>query len=379
MVRGRGPDHAAADDHDAGAVGQIALRRCRFHGRPSLAGLGSVCPRHVGQEALEVGPAEGRLGPLVLLEPPLPEVEIERARRRPGWRPTASSRTATSGPTGGRAPGGSGTRAPSYASTSSASCSSDRWHSLQMLPSSKYGIVVARVLVVDDRHAAAVVNEVGGQQVVVARPQRHGPEREGRRGSARRSRHGRGSRPGGESPDAGRGPGTSGWSSNMSKRFTNAGPACSRRQASATRGRMPGACRCSSLSVSPLEEADDEDAVVGEELDDGRADAGCRGPDAVLVLGTAVDGQLVGGRGRRVPHDERRRPASTPCSSCWSGRPAGARPCTAVPRSTAIRSSSAGSSPAPSPALTGTRTGAPLRGATMRGSPAGRRSSAWVP
>ena len=37
----------------------------------------------------------------------------------------------------------------------------------------------------------------------------------------------------------------------MSKRLTNGSPAWSRRQATATRGRIPGRWRCSSVSVSP--------------------------------------------------------------------------------------------------------------------------------
>ena len=74
VVRGRGPDDATADDHDAGPLGQVAPRDCRLHGHP-----GSVCPRHVGQEPLEVGTGEGGLGPLVLLHAPGPEVELDGA------------------------------------------------------------------------------------------------------------------------------------------------------------------------------------------------------------------------------------------------------------------------------------------------------------
>ena len=50
----------------------------------------------------------------------------------------------------------------------------------------------------------------------------------------------------------------------------------------------------------PVEEAEDEDPVVGQEVDDRRTHAGGRGADAVLVLGPTVDGQLVGGRRVRV-------------------------------------------------------------------------------
>ena len=52
------------------------------------------------------------------------------------------------------------------------------------------------------------------------------------------------------------------------------------------------------------EEAEHEDPVVGEEVDDGRTHAGGRGADAVLVLGPAIDGELVGGRRGRVAEDK---------------------------------------------------------------------------
>ncbi len=49
-----------------------------------------------------------------------------------------------------------------------------------------------------------------------------------------------------------------------------------------------------------FEEPDHQDPVLGQELDDGRAHAGRGGTDAVLVLGAAVDSQLVSGRWRRM-------------------------------------------------------------------------------
>ena len=79
VVRGGGPDHPAADDHGAGAVGQVTPGGSVLHGGPLLAGRASVCPRHISQEPLEVGTAEGGLGPLVLLHPPRPEIESDRA------------------------------------------------------------------------------------------------------------------------------------------------------------------------------------------------------------------------------------------------------------------------------------------------------------
>ena len=54
------------------------------------------------------------------------------------------------------------------------------------------GVVVAGVLVVDDEDGPAVVDEIGGQQVVVARPGVTGPDPQGVP-DARRFRRGRGS------------------------------------------------------------------------------------------------------------------------------------------------------------------------------------------
>ena len=86
----------------------------------------------------------------------------------------------------------------------------------------------------------------------------------------------------------------------MSKRFTNGGPACSRRHASASRGHHARSLQVLVAQRLAFEEPDHEDSVFGKEFDDGRADAGRRGTHAVLVLGTAVDGQLVGGGRRRM-------------------------------------------------------------------------------
>ena len=125
----------------------------------------------------------------------------------------------------------------------------------------------------------------------------------------------------------------------------------------------------------PLEEPDDEDPVVGKELDDGRAHAGGRSADAVLVLGAAVDGQFVSRRWRRVPEDVRPAggrhlvvlvgqapregldPARLPAQNCDSLQQRGIEP----------------------RAVAGTHrsgNGPLLRAATMRGSPGGRRSCA---
>ena len=109
VVGGRGPDDTAPDDDDTRPVGQVALRRRTLHVRPSLAASVSVCPRHVGQEALEVGAGEGGLGPLVLLHPPAPEVEVDRAGRvldgRP-QRPAVLGHEAPQAGAGQVAPGG---------------------------------------------------------------------------------------------------------------------------------------------------------------------------------------------------------------------------------------------------------------------------------
>ena len=95
VVRGRGPDHAAADDHDAGAVGQIALRRCRFHGRPFPRR-----PRLSLPASRRPGVARGRARrrsprPARTSRAPTPRSRNRASSCRPEWRPTASSRTAT--------------------------------------------------------------------------------------------------------------------------------------------------------------------------------------------------------------------------------------------------------------------------------------------
>ena len=137
VVRGRGPDDAAADDHDAGAVGQIAARRCMFHGRPFRAGPAQSARVTSARSRSRSGPPKVGLGPLVLLHPPRPEVEVDGARavldRRPQRPAVLRHQPPQAGPRQLVAPG----RPRRRPSTSSSSCSSVRWHSLQMLPSSK--------------------------------------------------------------------------------------------------------------------------------------------------------------------------------------------------------------------------------------------------
>ena len=94
VVRGRGPDHATADDHDAGPVGQVAPGRCVLHGRRRLpSGLSLPAPRRPGA----VRGRDRRRSPRPARTSPSPS---SRSRTRSGWwrpgsTPTASSRTGT--------------------------------------------------------------------------------------------------------------------------------------------------------------------------------------------------------------------------------------------------------------------------------------------
>ena len=80
----------------------------------------------------------------------------------------------------------------------------------------------------------------------------------------------------------------------MSKRLTNGSAGVQASTGVGHPGQDAGPLEVLVGQGHALEEADDEDAVVGQVVDDGRAHPGGGGPDAVLVLGPAVDGQLVG-------------------------------------------------------------------------------------
>ena len=94
VVRGRGPDHATADDHDAGPVGQIAPGRCVLHGRPpSPVRLSLPVSRRPGAARGR----DRRRWPRPARTSPSPS---SRSRNRSSWwrpgsTPTASSRTGT--------------------------------------------------------------------------------------------------------------------------------------------------------------------------------------------------------------------------------------------------------------------------------------------
>ena len=160
------------------------------------------------------------------------------------------------------------------------------------------GVVVARVLVVDDRHRSAVVNEVGRQQIVVARSQFHWADCQGVA----------------DPPDSigmiEVAPGEAKAPSldprqvlglelehveAVHERLAVVEPSTGLRHPR----HHAGPLQVLVAQRLPLEESDHQDAVIGKELDDRRAHPGCRSADAVLVFGAAIDGQLVGGcRGR---------------------------------------------------------------------------------
>ena len=119
----------AAAAHDPGAV------PARLRVPPGLPDL--VLARDLVQQPLEARAVELGDGPLVLLHAPLPEVEVDVARRRPGSTPTASSRTSTSAPTAAPARPCFAAAARSSGRPARSSWSSERFDSLQTLPSSK--------------------------------------------------------------------------------------------------------------------------------------------------------------------------------------------------------------------------------------------------
>jgi len=136
---------------------------------------------------------------------PAPEVEVRCRRRSPDGR-QAVSRKRTSGRqlrAGQLVP----PRLPVVAGDQSASSSIVRWHSLQMLPSSKAGVVVARVIGSRSARPVAVVDE-WRQQVVVGAGRALVPRGQGRldRGDLGMKR--RSTRPANRTPRATHGPGS---------------------------------------------------------------------------------------------------------------------------------------------------------------------------
>ena len=164
------------------------------------------------------------------------------------------------------------------------------------------GVVVAGVLVVDDEDRLAVVDEVGGEEVVVARAGRHGP-----------NAHGLADAPDGlgvvevaprEAKAAPLDPAQVVGLAFEHVEAVDEGLAGVETPAGQRHpGQDPGLLQVIVGERRALEEAEHEDPVVGEEVDDGRTHAGGRGADAVLVLGPAVDGQLVGRRRGRMAED----------------------------------------------------------------------------
>ena len=161
------------------------------------------------------------------------------------------------------------------------------------------GVVVARVLVVDDRHLPPVVDEIGGQQVVVARPGRLWPDIQGvpdateRAGMIEVARREAEATP----PDAAEVIGLE----LEHVETVDEGLTTVELLAGRSHPRQhPGPLQMLVGQRLALEEPDDEDPVVGQEIDDGRTHPGGCGADAVLVLGPAVHRQLVGGRRVRL-------------------------------------------------------------------------------
>ena len=120
------------------------------------------------------------------------------------------------------------------------------------------GVVVAGVLVVDQPDPVAVVDEVRGQQVVVAR---HGrPRRDGQRAAYVAPRRPRGRRT--SAAARSRAPCTVAEVRRLAGEHVEVagepGPACSRRQASAARDSTPGSAKSASSSALPGQERDDQ-------------------------------------------------------------------------------------------------------------------------
>src|ERR1700689_271523 len=129
---------------------------------PSLTSPASVCPCHVDQEPLEVRPGEGGLGPAVLFHPPAPEVEVDRAGAVLDGGPQRPPVLRHEPPEGGARQMAAG-KLPVV-----------RLHQLLQLLQGEValapdiaelevGVVVPRVLVVDDPYRSAVVDEIGSQ------------------------------------------------------------------------------------------------------------------------------------------------------------------------------------------------------------------------
>src|SRR4051812_12929366 len=133
----------------------------------------SVVPRGLLEQALELRTVELGHGPVVLLHRPLPEVEVDRADRALDRAPERPAVLRHQSPQPGP-----GDAVPEQSSVV-------RLHQLVELLGAEVGlapevaeleagVVVAGVLVVDQPQLVAVVDEVAGEEVVVAR---HGPRR----------------------------------------------------------------------------------------------------------------------------------------------------------------------------------------------------------
>src|SRR5665213_2429850 len=138
----------------------MSVRPCVVVGR-------SVVPLDVGDQALEQGSAEGGDGPLVLLHPPWPEGEVELAGRLLDRGPQGPSILRHQAPQAGPC---------DLVGQVRAVVGGDQVLELVVVQVAfapdvaqlEAGVVVAGVLIVDERDAVAVVDEVAGQQVVVA-------------------------------------------------------------------------------------------------------------------------------------------------------------------------------------------------------------------
>ena len=139
---------------------------------PGPGRAGQSAPVDLLQQSLEAGPAERRGPPCRTAPGPRRRSRSRVCWPRPGSRPTATSRT----------PRPATAAAPGPAGPAAASAEVRRHQRLDLVvvelalgggvAELEAGVVVAGVLVVDQPHLVAVVDEVAGQQVVVARHRR---------------------------------------------------------------------------------------------------------------------------------------------------------------------------------------------------------------
>ena len=263
-------------------------------------------------------PARSRTSPC-----PRPRSRSRSARRCPGSTPTASSRTARAATTPGRGRACAGSSPPQYASTSSRVVGHVEAGLAGDVAELEAGLVHARVLVVDEPDPVAVVDEVGGEQVVVARHQRlvARPHRVLERLDQRRELVvvRRQPEPVVDARCRGTGAGSPACRSRRRTPARRAGPVRLRRPAGASAGRAGPR----PSSVRPGRNPTTSTLSSGSASTTGRADTGLGGAPGVEPLVDPVDGQQPGLVGRD-PHDVVAGAAVVgerhPVVARWSGR-----------------------------------------------------------